>query len=148
MDNCRIRFSFYEAPDKVPVTIYLGPSDKLKLHSYGLEHRVSLDNQVAVISPYSGGYTEEAIRFFYAVRDAIVLAQSGRKVKSDCELMKQQLKEEFGVKNADGSLKSTKDYTRRELWELCRGAVDWLGEAGGVLEDNITYRMLQEGKDE
>ena len=136
MDKVRIRLAFIPVPveDRGDGLVWLQVDSKYinLLKRYAMEHSDTLGDVMAVIEPWNWDYTEEGFNFFHKVRDMILDKQGGPdavRAKSERDALKKQLKEEFGPPGKE----SIKEYTRRELWDLCQGAVRWLQEAGGDL---------------
>ena len=149
MDKVRIRFSFLapteEEKQRGIVRLLVDDTYLKHLRAYAHQHFNNLSNQMAIISDWDWDYTAEAFSFFHWVRDQIVKIQSGKVTKTEAETLKKQLKAEFGPHGKT----SLKEYSRYELWQVCEGAVQWLGEAGGSIhEKQIEYQLLKEERDE
>lgn len=158
LDKLRIRFTFLPTTDEEKaqgiIRAKVHPNYIADLHAYGMAHRGRLDDQEAVLKDWNWEFNEEARKFYFAIRDAIVEAQSGRKTSAECTKMHKDLKKEFGARDSRMKIKSLKDaatepYTRRELWMLVQGALDWLEEAGGSLAGSTgDYKMLRDAAQE
>ena len=140
MDKLEVTFKFVPSDEEGTVVMRLSPHALALLRSLVKEWPEMRVKARALFKPYD--FIEQATKFFFVVVDRIIKVQSGMASKEERDIMKEQLKAEWGAKDSDGKLKSLskkakEPYTRRELWDLTQGAVQWAEEAGADISDML-----------
>lgn len=94
------------------------------------------------IETWTDGASVEAFNLFHLIRDRLA-EETGGKDREWKDQLKQELKAKYGVSKgialADGTtgvwLKSTKDYTTKEMYALIQGAIHQCEEFGVGIQD-------------
>jgi len=152
MEKLEVTFSFVPTPtvgEPGEVCIRLSPANIELLRELVKQNPEMRERARVQFRPYN--IVEQARKFFFVVVDRIIKKQSGMASREERELMKEQLKAEFGAKDEKGKLKSLSEkakepYSRRELWDLTEGAIQWAEEAGADIQDMLPdyYEMRRE----
>jgi hypothetical protein len=90
---------------------------------------------------------DQAIRFYRALIDGVVMAQNGGiRDKSQHRVLHSYFKEQFGpdaVGTPEKEMKHITQYTREELWNITTGVIRTAAEAGIELSDVVQDERYQ-----
>ena len=116
------------------------------VYNYGKINQRELHDQMVSFENWKLDPSEDAIHFYFKVRDRLAEA-SGELSREYKDHLHKEAKKECGFYDREGHLRSLRGMNRHELWELTDLMLRWAEEAEAYLDDlRPMYFELKEVK--